>query len=153
MTKETFDELNKPLSMAHNQEHVARKLNEFKESIEAKFNSSSVPTPAVKDFYKQCAGGEPHSSASEDGRQEVLEDAKEAIPAQVEIASQEKAIDGEIAEKRENQLTDFVAEENQQIEENDRVSEELNHEPNIVHTVEIQKSLEPQATEFSGSDV
>jgi len=54
---QTFDELNKPLMLVKNQEEVARKITEFKESIVETFGCSQVPTPAVKDFYKQCAGG------------------------------------------------------------------------------------------------
>ena len=52
-----FDEKNKPLSFVKNQDHVARKITEFRDSIIERFGSSQVPTPAVKDVYKQCAGG------------------------------------------------------------------------------------------------
>ncbi len=40
-----------------NQERVAEKLNQFRESNIEQFGSSTVPTPALKDVYKQCAAG------------------------------------------------------------------------------------------------
>jgi len=60
----TFDELNKPLFLEKNKEEVARKITEFQESILNQFGSSQVPTPAIKDFYKQCAGGPTTTSLS-----------------------------------------------------------------------------------------
>ena len=53
----TFEELNKPLDFTVNKEHVANSLTEFRESLIERFGSSKVPTPAIKDVYKQCAGG------------------------------------------------------------------------------------------------
>ena len=53
----TFEELNKPLQFGDNKKIVDRKLTEFRNDIIEKFGSSQVPTPAVKDIYKQCAGG------------------------------------------------------------------------------------------------
>ena len=40
-----------------NQDEVAQKLNQFRSNNIEQFGSSQVPTPAVKDIYKQCAGG------------------------------------------------------------------------------------------------
>ena len=57
-TKKSFEELNKPLDFAVNQDHVAKELTEFRESLIERFGSSKVPTPAIKDVYKQCAGGQ-----------------------------------------------------------------------------------------------
>ena len=52
-----FNEKNKPLSFAKNQDEVASKLTEFRDNIIERFGSSQVPTPAVKEIYKQCGGG------------------------------------------------------------------------------------------------
>ena len=73
----SYDELNKPLMFAKNQEEVARKITDFRESIIERFGSSQVPTPAVKDVYKQCGGGaqsstvSPHVDAMNDDEGEV----------------------------------------------------------------------------------
>ena len=64
----TFDELNKPLDIPENQELVARKIREFRESNIDRFGSSQVPTPVVKEVYKQCAGGLSTVSAENEGR-------------------------------------------------------------------------------------
>lgn len=56
-TKATFEELNKPLDFAKNQDHVANKINEFRDNIIERFGGSKVPTPDIKDVYRQCAGG------------------------------------------------------------------------------------------------
>ena len=61
----TFDELNKPLDIPENQELVSRKITEFRESNIERFGTSQVPTPVVKEVYKQCAGG-PGSTVSND---------------------------------------------------------------------------------------
>ena len=47
-----------------NQEEVAKKITDFRESIIERFGSSQVPTPAVKDVYKQCGGGIESTPAS-----------------------------------------------------------------------------------------
>ena len=41
-----------------NQEIVAQKITEFRESIIDRYGSSQVPTPDVKAVYKQCGGRE-----------------------------------------------------------------------------------------------
>ena len=46
------------MDYVENQERVAEKLNQFRESNIEQFGSSTVPTPALKDVYKQCAGME-----------------------------------------------------------------------------------------------
>ena len=53
-----YDELNKPMMLAKNQQLVAQKLTEFHDSIVEKYGSSQVPTPDVKAVYKQCGGQE-----------------------------------------------------------------------------------------------
>ena len=55
--KATFEELNKPLDFVKNQDHVAKKITEFRDSNIERFGTSKVPTPAIKDVYRQCAGG------------------------------------------------------------------------------------------------
>ena len=72
--KKSFEELNNPLMFAKNQEEVARKITDFRDSIIERFGSSQVPTPAVKDVYKQCGGGV-ESSQCKEQKQEPIENA------------------------------------------------------------------------------
>ena len=48
----TFEELNKPLDFIVNQDHVAKKITEFRDSLIERFGSSKVPTPAIRDVYR-----------------------------------------------------------------------------------------------------
>ena len=53
-----YEELNNPLAFTRNQDHINRKITEFRDDIIERFGSSQVPTPAVKDIYKQCGDRE-----------------------------------------------------------------------------------------------
>ena len=53
-----YEELNNPLAFPRNQDHINRKITEFRDDIIERFGSSQVPTPAVKDIYKQCGDRE-----------------------------------------------------------------------------------------------
>ena len=46
---------NNPIKSKINQDYITQSLNMFRQQNIDRYGSSKVPTPSVKDVYKQCA--------------------------------------------------------------------------------------------------
>ena len=69
-------------------EYVSNSLNQFRNNLIEKYGSSKVPTPVIRDVYKQCAGGLSSVQKSSDL-------VKNAEQINMENAVQEKEIENQ----------------------------------------------------------